>query len=54
MDLLGEHGVSARVRLREGITPEILVDAPDGVRLQLQDVRYCGGTGPLGDICTLP
>ena len=53
MDLLGEHGVSARVRLREGITPEILVDAPDGVRLQLQDVRYCGGTGPLGDVCTL-
>lgn len=53
MDLLGEHGVSARVRLREGITPEILVDAPDGVRVQLQDVRYCGGTGPLGDVCTL-
>ena len=53
MERLGEHGVSARVRMREGVTPEILVDAPDGVRLQLQDVRYCGGTGPLGDICTL-
>lgn len=48
---LEEHGVSARVRMREGVTPEVLVDAPDGVRLQLQDVRYCGGGGFLGEEC---
>ncbi len=54
MNRLGEHRVSARVRMREGITPEILVDAPDGVRVQLQDVDYCGGTGLLGEVCRLP
>ncbi len=53
MSLLEAHGATAVLRRREGVTPEILVDAPDGVRLQLQDVRYCGGTGPLGDVCRL-
>src|SRR2546427_2318313 len=48
---LAEHGVSARTRLREGATTEILVDAPDGVEIQLQDVSYCGGRGPLGNMC---
>ena len=51
MATLREHGVTARVRMREGITPEVLVDAPDGILLQLQDLRYCGGGGPLGDEC---
>lgn len=50
---LAEHGVEAEVRMREGITPEILVDAPDGIRLQLQDLSYCGGTGRLGNVCNL-
>jgi catechol 2,3-dioxygenase-like lactoylglutathione lyase family enzyme len=50
---LRDHGVTAEVRLREGVTPEVLVEAPDGVRLQLQDPSYCGGTGPLGDACAL-
>jgi len=54
MDTLRAHGVTAQVRMREGVTPEVLVDAPDGVRLQLQDVRYCGGGGPLGDECRVP
>jgi catechol 2,3-dioxygenase-like lactoylglutathione lyase family enzyme len=53
MARLAQHGVSAQVRMREGMTPEILVDAPDGVRLQLQDTRYCGGGGPLGNVCSL-
>ncbi|MEE2637211.1 MAG: VOC family protein [Acidobacteriota bacterium] len=48
---LAEHGVAARMRMREGETPEILVDGPDGVRLQLQDVSYCGGGGALGNLC---
>jgi catechol 2,3-dioxygenase-like lactoylglutathione lyase family enzyme len=51
MGRLTEHGVAAKVRMREGVTPEILVDAPDRVQIQLQDVSYCGGTGVLGDVC---
>jgi hypothetical protein len=54
MSALAAHGVTARIRMREGITPEVLVDAPDGVTIQLQDVSYCGGTGPLGNVCTPP
>ena len=49
MDRLAEHGVTAHLRLREGVTKEVLVDAPDGVLLQLQDVSYCGGGGVLGN-----
>lgn len=51
MQRLAEHGVIARRILREGATAEILVDAPDGVEIQLQDVSYCGGRGLLGNIC---
>ncbi len=51
MDALEQHGVSAHVRMRGGATPEILVDAPDAVRIQLQDVTYCGGGGRLGNVC---
>ena len=51
MARLGEHGVTAHARLREGVTKEVLVEAPDGVRLQLQDVSYCGGGGLLGNEC---
>ena len=51
MDRLAEHGVAARLRMREGVTKEVLVDAPDGVRIQLQDVTYCGGGGVLGNLC---
>ena len=51
MERLAEHGVTAQLRLREGVTEEVLVDAPDGVRLQLQDVSYCGGGGVLGNEC---
>lgn len=35
---------------REG-TPEIYVGDPDGIVVQLQDPRYCGGGGVLGDVC---
>ena len=51
MDALDQHRVSYQVRMREGVTPEILVDAPDGIRIQLQDVTYCGGGGRLGNVC---
>jgi len=51
METLAEHGVTARVRMREGVTPEILLEGPDGVEIQLQDVTYCGGGGVLGNVC---
>ncbi len=30
-------------------TPELYFTDPDGILLQIQDVRYCGGSGYLGD-----
>jgi catechol 2,3-dioxygenase-like lactoylglutathione lyase family enzyme len=36
---------------KEG-TPELYFTDPDGITMQLQDVRYCGGAGPLGEVCT--
>jgi len=48
---LDEHGVSARTRTRRGETLEVLVDAPDGIEIQLQDLSYCGGRGRLGNMC---
>jgi catechol 2,3-dioxygenase-like lactoylglutathione lyase family enzyme len=35
---------------KEG-TPELYFTDPDGLLIQLQDVKYCGGSGFLGDIC---
>lgn len=37
-----------------GGTPELYFSDPDGVRIQLQDARYCGGGGRLGDDCPPP
>src|SRR5207247_6762877 len=50
-----------RVRMRgpeagggkEG-TPEFYFRDPDGIVIQLQDPRYCGGAGPLGNVCPAP
>ena len=35
----------------EGGTPELYFTDPDGLAIQLQDVKYCGGGGVLGDLC---
>jgi catechol 2,3-dioxygenase-like lactoylglutathione lyase family enzyme len=35
----------------EGGTPELYFTDPDGLLIQLQDVKYCGGGGVLGDVC---
>jgi len=35
----------------EGGTPELYFTDPDGLLMQLQDVRYCGGGGLLGESC---
>jgi catechol 2,3-dioxygenase-like lactoylglutathione lyase family enzyme len=45
---LTARGLDATIRLR-GDTKELYFTAPDNVRVQLQDVRYRGGVGPLGD-----
>ena len=46
--------VSMRMPNRGGApggTPELYFTDPDGLRIQLQDVSYCGGGGRLGDVC---
>jgi catechol 2,3-dioxygenase-like lactoylglutathione lyase family enzyme len=45
---LTDRGVQANIRLR-GDTKELYFTDPDNVRVQLQDVKYKGGTGVLGD-----
>jgi catechol 2,3-dioxygenase-like lactoylglutathione lyase family enzyme len=45
---LAAEGVDATIRLR-GETKELYFTDPNGIRMQLQSVRYRGGVGPLGD-----
>jgi catechol 2,3-dioxygenase-like lactoylglutathione lyase family enzyme len=35
-----------------GGTPELYFTDPDGILMQIQDVRYCGGAGYLGEVCS--
>lgn len=35
----------------DGGTPELYFTDPDGLAIQIQDVRYCGGGGLLGELC---
>jgi catechol 2,3-dioxygenase-like lactoylglutathione lyase family enzyme len=35
---------------KEG-TPEMYIGDPDGIAVQLQDTTYCGGSGPMGEVC---
>jgi catechol 2,3-dioxygenase-like lactoylglutathione lyase family enzyme len=47
--------ISLRMENRGGApggTPELYFTDPDGLLLQLQDVKYCGGGGFLGEVCT--
>lgn len=37
--------------IKRGDTPELFVNDPSGLKIQLQDVSYCGGTGALGNKC---
>ncbi|HVH29088.1 MAG TPA: VOC family protein [Vicinamibacterales bacterium] len=47
--------ISLRMENRGGApvtgTPELYFTDPDGLAIQLQDTKYCGGGGYLGDIC---
>jgi catechol 2,3-dioxygenase-like lactoylglutathione lyase family enzyme len=48
------HYVSMRMPNRGGApegTPELYFTDPDGLLVQLQDVKYCGGSGLLGESC---
>ena len=45
---LTDRGIKANIRLR-GDTKELYFTDPSGIRVQLQDVKYKGGTGVLGD-----
>jgi catechol 2,3-dioxygenase-like lactoylglutathione lyase family enzyme len=43
-------GLKAEARERDGVAQVYTAD-PDNLRVQLQDVSFCGGTGPLGNEC---
>ena len=48
------HYISLRMENRGGAkegTPELYFTDPDGLLIQLQDTKYCGGAGTLGEIC---
>ena len=48
------HYVTMRMPDRGGAkdgTPELYFTDPDGLLVQLQDVTYCGGAGPFGEMC---
>jgi catechol 2,3-dioxygenase-like lactoylglutathione lyase family enzyme len=45
---LKERGLQANIRMR-GETKELYFNDPDNLRIQLQDVKYKGGGGVLGD-----
>ena len=67
---LAKHGVSkseqrgpmrVQVRMRGADlgggtagTPEVYIGDPDGISLQIQDAKYCGGSGPHGNVCPAP
>jgi catechol 2,3-dioxygenase-like lactoylglutathione lyase family enzyme len=45
--------MKANVAMRDG-TPDLFFGDPDGIVCQLQDASYCGGSGPLGNVCKAP
>ena len=45
--------MKVNVAMRDG-TPDLLFGDPDGIVCQLQDASYCGGSGPLGNVCKAP
>jgi len=51
METLAEHDVEGRVSMQGGSVPLLYFHDPDGIEVQLQDVSYCGGEGPLGNVC---
>jgi catechol 2,3-dioxygenase-like lactoylglutathione lyase family enzyme len=50
VEALKRTGAPAESRERDGVTQVYTAD-PDNLRVQLQDVSFCGGLGALGDEC---
>jgi len=62
--IFGDHGVSkaegqgavapmtVRVTPRAAGGSSIRLGDPDGIDVQLQDANYCGGSGPMGAVCS--
>jgi catechol 2,3-dioxygenase-like lactoylglutathione lyase family enzyme len=48
---LEAQGLRGESRERDGVTQVYTAD-PDNLRIQLQDVSFCGGLGRLGNVCT--
>jgi catechol 2,3-dioxygenase-like lactoylglutathione lyase family enzyme len=46
-----EHPMNAWVRMTSQGTPEVYFADARGLVMQLQDATYCGGGGPLGNVC---
>ena len=54
MTMLDAHGLNGHVRMRADSTPpvaELKFNDLDNVIVQIQDTRYCGGEGRLGERC---
>ena len=60
LGVLAQHGVmksdtrgamTAVVSKSAQGADELMVGDPDGLQFQLLDVSYCGGSGPLGNVC---
>ena len=54
---LVEHGIPrqwVRRKVPGGDVEELWVNDPDGLPILLQDTSYCGGEGPLGNVCPQP
>ncbi len=47
---LQAQGRKAESRERDGVT-QVYTEDPDNLRIQLQDVSFCGGLGALGNEC---
>jgi len=48
------HYINLRMENRGGAkdgTPELYFTDPDGLVIQIQDTKYCGGAGKLGEVC---
>jgi len=54
--MLGAHGIKGNVRMRADSKPpvaELKFQDPDNITVQIQDVSYCGGSGALGNQCSI-
>ena len=45
------HGREKDPLTTDHLPPEVYTADPDGLRIQLQDVSFCGGLGALGNEC---